>query len=205
MAENQRPDGLFAGDRHYDGPGLGPVSVWKCPACATENVGEIDQGCSVCGSGSARPYKATPPPADLKLPGLPTAEDHGRDARRAESPIAGAVGGSIPGVAEIEAIAEAWVRAHDDWPLSDAFIAGYRFALQRTLTAPPVSTDLPDLSPEGKVTRTIIAALELFRDQVLRQAAEEIASGEWCSLADVDQLLQQLRAREGGSDEAVSL
>jgi hypothetical protein len=199
MAENQRPDGLFAGDRHYDGPGLGPVSVWKCPACATENVGEIDQGCSVCGSGSARPYKVS-----------------GFDSRRGteqEPPrtpqVAGETDTDHPSPAHLIDVvnaAHAWAAAHHhETSTADAFLAGYEFALQRTLTAPPVSTDLPELSPEGKVTRTIIAALELFRDQVLRQAAEEIASGEWCSLEDVDQLLQQLRAREGGSDEAVSL
>ena len=67
------------------------------------------------------------------------------------------------------------------------------------LTSEPVTADIAPHAPEGKPRRTIIAALELFKDQVLRGAVEEISSGEWCSLEEVDLLIHQLKdeAEEG--------
>jgi hypothetical protein len=50
----------------------------------------------------------------------------------------------------------------------------------------------PTLGPEGKVARTIVAALEYFADQILRAAPPEVESGEWCSIDEVRTLIQQL-------------
>jgi hypothetical protein len=42
----------------------------------------------------------------------------------------------------------------------------------------------------------MVAALSLFRDQVLIGATEEITSGEWCSVEEVNQLIAHLTATE---------
>lgn len=183
--------GIIGGPRHYDGPKLGD-GPWKCPACAAENVGPLDQGCTSCGSGSARPYKVATPPPDLKL-----------DARKvpgalAQAEAAGAIR-ELPSD-EIVDVASLWVERHPEATPVEAFRAGYLLALQqsqaRTMAAPPVSVDVRELAPEGKPRRTIIAALELFKDQVLRDATDEIASGEWLTIEETEQLIQQLREEE---------
>jgi isopentenyldiphosphate isomerase len=46
--------------------------------------------------------------------------------------------------------------------------------------------------PEGKVIRTILAALSYFADQVLHSAPDEVERGEWCSVEEVHTLIQQL-------------
>ena len=56
----------------------------------------------------------------------------------------------------------------------------------------PTPHELTTLTPEGKARRTILAALRLFRDQILTQTPDEIESGEWCSLEEADALIAQL-------------
>jgi len=172
------------GSRLYDGPGLAQWAPWKCPACAAENSGPIDYGCETCGGGSARPRHvgvtpptpAAPPPVIASPPPPPT---------QARTPAAAA---------------QAWAMAHPGDTTEAAFLAGYMAAIEdlrgRTMQAPPVTADLPALAPGGKVRRTIIAALELFKDQVLREAQEEIASGEWCSQEEIGDVIRQLRDEE---------
>lgn len=180
--------GLVGGSRSYDGAGLG-WAPWKCPRCAAENTGAIDDGCTSCGSGSvkAQHVGVAPPAAQIVHP-VPTL-DHQR---------------AVHGV---ESYAEAWADTHDLTVYShvEAFIAGYLLAQQhahaQTMTAPPVTAGLAQLAPGGKVRRTIIAALELFKDQVLRDAQEEIASGEWCSVEEAGQLIQQLKAELKAEEE----
>jgi hypothetical protein len=168
--------GVIGGEsRHYTGGGLGH-SVWKCPACGTEQGGAVEDGCPSCGAGRAKPFKA-----------IEVEQITGRIEPRTvadESPL-------------LE-LAIAWAAtAPPDTPLHVAFMAGYlhaqKTARAQTMAAPPVTADLRALAPEGKVARTIIAALELFRDQVLRDAADEIASGEWCSLAEIDKVIADLK------------
>lgn len=57
----------------------------------------------------------------------------------------------------------------------------------------PTRTIIAPLAPEGKPTRTILAALALFRDQVLVEGPEEIATGEWCSAEEVTALIVSLQ------------
>lgn len=70
MADNIRPDGLMAGDRVYKGKGLGEITIWKCPSCATENTGDLAKGCVHCGAGSAqaRHIGVPPPPTRRQTP-----------------------------------------------------------------------------------------------------------------------------------------
>lgn len=55
--------GIVGGPRHYTGPTLGAVGVWKCPSCGAENSGAIDDGCTACGSGSAKARHVGVPPS----------------------------------------------------------------------------------------------------------------------------------------------
>ena len=74
--------------------------------------------------------------------------------------------------------------------LEEAFLAGWQAA---TAQAPQVRpTDLP---LEGTVeSRTIVAALEMFKEQVLAGDPPEVQSGEWLNAKDVDVLIQGIRA-----------
>jgi hypothetical protein len=172
--------GVIGGEsRHYTGGGLGHA-VWKCPACGTEQGGAVEDGCPSCGAGRAKPFKAIEVEQIERTP---------------REPIRPGVG--EPSLLEL---ALAWAATTPpDTPLHVAFMAGYlhaqKAARAQTMTAPPVTADLRALAPEGKVARTIIAALELFRDQVLRDASDEIASGEWCSLAEVDSVIAELKEK----------
>ena len=49
--------------------------------------------------------------------------------------------------------------------------------------------------PAGKVQRTLIAALELFRDRILAEAPEAVESGEWCSPEEVNDLIAHISAQ----------
>jgi hypothetical protein len=99
------------------------------------------------------------------------------------------------GQAILEA-AMAWYGTHETASPIEGFMAGYHLAKQqydaRTLRLPPITADVEQLAPAGKSRRTIVAALKLFRDQVLAQTPDEIESGEWCSLTEIDALIQQL-------------
>jgi hypothetical protein len=95
------------------------------------------------------------------------------------------------------AAAKTWADAHPLATIAQAFLAGVQHAHEQMMTAPPVTADVVQLAPEGKPRRTIIAALELFKDQVLREAQEEIASGEWCSVEETEKLIAQFKHEEG--------
>lgn len=186
--------GLIGGPRTYEGPGLGD-GPWKCPACGVENVGPLDYGCTSCGSGSARPrHVGQPPPADLQLAGFDSRRGTEQEPPRTPR---------VEGKTDTDQLSPAqlagyyWIDAHPSATPIEAFLAGVAYAQQQTMAAPPVTADVRALTPEGKPRRTIIAALELFKDQILRDATEEIASGEWLTIEETELLIQQLRDEEG--------
>lgn len=167
--------GAVGGSRHYPAGGLGSEAGWHCPSCGAENGGPISQGCTLCGAGRPGRYIGDAPPPPPAAPTTPPAAEARGD------------------------LADAWAAEHTEVSVAEAFRAGYFAGVRATLEAqasrqqPAAERDLP---PEGIMNRTIIAALELFRDQVLAGAPEEIASGEWMSVAQVNDLLRQLRAHE---------
>lgn len=61
MADDPRNERV-GGSRHYTGQGLGTVVSWKCPRCANENTGDIQQGCANCGAGKPGEFKGVPQP-----------------------------------------------------------------------------------------------------------------------------------------------
>jgi len=154
------------GSRFYQGPGLGEA-MWACPSCGAENQGPIAGGCAVCGAGDPK-AAPPPPPPDLEPPQVAQGD-----------------------------MADYWAAKHPDATIADAYRAGYLEAQQhwaQRQQQPPtgVASGAAGFSPEGKVGRTIVAALMVFRDQVLATDPEEITSGEWLSVAEVTQLIRQI-------------
>lgn len=70
--------------------------------------------------------------------------------------------------------------------LQEAFVAGYSAALH-----PPIE----ELAGT-KTSRTIVAALRMFKDFVLTQQPEEASTGEWCSLKEIDQLILEWEGKD---------
>jgi hypothetical protein len=166
--------GVITGSRHYVGSGLGEAT-WRCPSCGAENAGPLAQGCQLCGAGKPgrrvvdRDGEAAPPP-----PPPPPATVHTEHT-----------------------VATDWLARHPEATLEQAFTAGYvegvRAARQAEQARRPAPAPEETFTPEDKITRTIIAALALFRDQILAGDPEEVASGEWCSGAEVTRLIEQLQ------------
>src|SRR5262245_40157719 len=158
--------GIVGGEsRHYSGPNLSaPVMPWKCPRCGAEQVSDPTLGCAHCTAGTAKAYKAQPaePPPE-------------NDLRVLARP------------ATLDEIAAVWAARNPAASLREAFLAGYEFAA-RTATKPAAEA----FPAAHKRTRTIVAALRLFRDQVLREADEEVESGEWASAAEVTTWIAEL-------------
>lgn len=194
--------GDVGGPRHYTGE-RPPEGPWKCPACKADQFGPLADGCTACGSGAVKPFRITTP---AKVAGPVTraadrlaadlAESNLFRQERAEGPNLSALRADMKNALDVYQYALNWSGANPDATLADAFIAGFQYANAKTIGAPPVSVDVPALSVEGKPRRTIIAALQHFREQILPRAMEEIASGEWCSLDEVDELIQQLSDEE---------
>lgn len=161
---------------HYEGPEAHASHPWKCPKCGVENTTRLELGCPSCGGGVPGRHIGLPPPT-------PTLDRLA--AQGAPSPLYDA--------------ARQWADAHPTAGLAAAFLAGYELATQQItahiVQATPVTADVAALAPAGKPTRTIIAALDLFKDQVLAHEPEEVQSGEWCSAAEVDALITKLHER----------
>jgi len=163
--------GTVGGSRHYVGGGLGMEAGWKCPRCGAENQGPIAQGCTQCGSGApGRHIGQAPPPPPAPEPAPPTPDP-------------------------TRSVAEVWLDEHPDATLEEAFTAGYVEGIRearRAQRATAPSAPQP-FTPELAVNRTIVAALELFRDQVLAGTPEEVLSGEWLSAEQVTSLIRQIQ------------
>lgn len=151
------------GSRHYQGPGLGE-GMWHCPSCGAENQGPIASGCALCSAGSPDQAPSPPPPPE---PEPPAAEDN---------------------------VWTRWAAAHPDGTLEQAFTAGYVEGVRTGMAAAHQQRPAVPIfyTKDGIVNRTLIAALELFRDQVLVGVPEEVQSGEWLNAAEVNELIAQL-------------
>jgi hypothetical protein len=164
-------------NRHYR-PGVLDEGVWACPSCGVDNAGPIGQGCASCGAG--RPgHRATPDTPAPTPPARPAPA-----APREEFPSLGQV----------------WARQHAQATPAEAYDAGYQAGLQAAREAVKLQVrggaPLAAFHPAGRMTRTLIAALTLFRDQVLVEAAEEIALGEWATADEVTALVAKLQQEE---------
>jgi|SRR5262245_11003361 len=119
----------------------------------------------------------------------------GAPGRRADGPP------PPPAAAPIEppSPAQRWLAQHPDATLEDAFTAGYVEGIRearRALARRPEA-----MSAEGKLQRTMIAALAHFRDQVLADNPEEVQTGEWLTAAEATAFIHQLQAQLIGTAE----
>jgi len=153
------------GSRHYPGGGLGQEGGWACPSCGADNDRPIVQGCAHCGAGTGARHIGTEPPPP------PTPDD--------DEP-------------EQLGLFDRWALAHPHATLEQAFTDGFREGLRVGQQQRPTPSAESRLDPQGKVARTIVAALGYFADQVLRSAPQEVQTGEWCSLDEVRTLIHQL-------------
>lgn len=155
--------------RHHHPPPA-PSVGWKCPACDANNTGPLEQGCTSCGSGKPGRVVGLDPPA--------------RPTVTRTSPPAG----------PHDLLADAWAAWHKTVDFGQnqqmrslaytAFAAGYQAALGRVMQqTDPLVTGTAE-------SRTIIAALRLFLENVLPTATDEIASGEFLSIPQTEELIR---------------
>jgi len=172
------------GSRHYQGAGLGQVGLWGCPSCGADNAGPLEQGCTSCGAGRPAPRPPEPP-----TPPIP------RVSQREPDDPTYTLG------TDVLRLWREWDQQYPDATTEMAYTAGYVAGMRAALRAQVAQhrahqQALPSemsYTGEGKMTRTIIAALSLFRDQVLVEKPEEVTSGEWLSAAEVDSLIRRLQ------------
>lgn len=173
--------GATGGEIHagkYRGPETEISAPWKCPACGIEQTSKFGTGCPSCGAGQPGVHVGVQRP--IALPA--------QEARRVSIPSAD--------LFFTQEAALAWTAEHPTATLEQAFLAGYRLARVQheahMMRAAPVTADLAQLAPAGKPRRTILAALLHFRDR-LAEAVEEVSSGEWCSVVEVDRMIEELQ------------
>jgi len=179
----------ISGSRHYTRAEPKPA-VWKCPACGIENISIPEQGCPSCGAGQPG-YKAEPRPSTQTIERvLPSPSYKWVNDRHAASPVP-----PSPDLVELNQLFFAWLQPLrgkvDDTTealLFQAFKAGYE-----------VGQGARQIEPlEGTAeSRTIVAALTLFIDQVLQHNPDEVRSGEFLSAREAQQVIEKYRKGEG--------
>jgi hypothetical protein len=208
---------VAAGPRTYTGPEVEAKAIWKCPACGSENTTALQEGCPSCGSGKPGRHvgvdkvitaeerarllaTAGPPAAPFKwvtAPPQPLATGSCDEAfaiwAETQQLRAAAVISSYP------AFKAGW-EARDGMADSDRTVPSPEPVRAPELPetrptdggpgaeGPPVEDEPADFRGTAE-QRTILAALIYFRDQVLPEAAEEVGTGQWLSLADVNRLI----------------
>lgn len=158
------------GTRHYVGGGLGDERGWKCPGCGAVNLGLIAQGCTICGAGAPE-HKGEPPPPPPRV-----------SERLPDDPTYGQGQGDV---------ADVWAARNPDVSIAEAYRVGYADGVAAARQVPPAPPQSP-VGPDATIARTVVAALELFRDQILAGDPEEVRTGEWLSADQVTAFIQQI-------------
>ncbi len=196
-----------AGPRHYEGSEAQAKPIWKCPACGEENQGLLEAGCTACGSGGGAKHVGVPPAV----------------RKDQISTVRTSTVRTVP-TTPIEPFNHLCLRrfllwldtlrprptASEQARLFPAFIAGWHARPQtwenemttdeEEMVAPyddpaPTAGDLP-AELEGTIqSRTLVAALTFFADQVLRQQPEETETGEWLKADQINQLIEDVKGR----------
>ena len=187
------------GSRHYDGGGLGPIGIWHCPTCGEDNAGPMAEGCTACGAGRpGRHIGVPPPPAPAR--DLDLASEREPEASDQLPP---------PRPAQPRDIATEWAEQHPDVTAEQAYRAGFLEGVQRARlefqqfqaqqqAKQQAERPLAGFVADDMIQRTIIAALELFRDQVLTGDPEETTTGEWLTAHQVTALIAQMKGEVHG-------
>lgn len=147
------------GARHYKGQGLGPVGAWKCPRCGVENSGPIDEGCSVCGAGSARARHVGVPPAKVDVREPAPAQPIDQGFQQWVTPYASELSPRMHAL-----LAEAW----------QAAIRWYQGRLKQELSVQPAEQDEPVVLVPRALLGQVIVTLEETTDLPDEQQSDEL-------------------------------
>lgn len=147
----------------------------------------VEQGSRNYRGPEAQAVPAPPPmPAPMRPPAMPPAEE--LDPMLTQ-PV-------VVGHDDLVDAFYAWLKDTPVEPgfeskLFEAFKAGVAWHAQRGMRSARAQAPL-----EGTVeSRTIVAALAYFRDQVLAHRPEEVATGEWLNATDVGFLIQAIQRK----------
>lgn len=165
---------------------LGPSLGFKCPQCGAASAGKIEDGCPSCGSGT---QKASHVGVDVirnaeggVTHAVPT--DRLRD-RRPDQHL-------LDNTRSVDDLFLAWFRpfrgkydAAVETLIYEAYKAGYQVAGVTQGQSPLTGT------PES---RTLVAALRYFSENVLASHPEEVQTGEWLTVEAVEALITQLES-----------
>lgn len=147
-------------------------TTFRCVSCGAENQGPLEKGCQLCGSGAPGVHLEQVlvlPPTDPPPAADTTSVDDAYLRWKKQHPHAGEI---------------------DPELVYEAFKAGYMLGIAQV-----AETRVP-LAGTAE-SRTVVAALRLFKENILPTAAEEIASGEFLDGPSIDRLIQRLE-RTGG-------
>ena len=160
--------------RHYQAGPKGP-QAWRCVACGSQQSGPLEQGCSECGAGAPGTHVGVPqrvePKPEPVTPARPTdTVDQAFVLWRKERHVE--VSGDAAGL------------------IYEAFAAGFQAGIGQ------VSQMATPLAGTAE-SRTVVAALRMFLENVLPTATEEIQAGEFLSIEATEALIQRLERTNG--------
>lgn len=187
------------GPRHYAGSEANAKAPWKCPACAAENTGLLGAGCSSCGNGGGAKHVGVDPIVVKST--LRTVREFD-----IQTPLAAA--NALPLHETPDTLSQAfWVFVHSRTPEQslpdpfETFKAGWMARGAQVTPTIAGPDEIPTVQPVtddqmlvGTArTRTILAALIFFKDQVLSQQPEEMGTGEWLTAEQMQTLIDELK------------
>lgn len=210
---------LAGGPRHYVGAEIQAKVPWHCPRCGEENQGELGAGCASCGSGGGAKHVGVDPIVVRRKRSEVGAEEetHTRPVCMEAPKVTTWATVDHPITLDMDASTAfvQWMQTQEKPTLVGAFMAGWFEQQARRvgggaqppneeekdapMSESPIVEDQQPLDPPLLGTaksRTLIAALIYFRDQVLQGQPEEIGTGEWLSATAVQEWIDVLKMEE---------
>lgn len=168
-------------------------SIWKCPACDTENSGPLGLGCNSCGSGTpGRKANDHDTPVRVRL------GDDAVDGSASRDDLSQRVQ-ALQGEEARNAAFLDWFRPfrgklgpEGEQLIYAAFVAGVQWVEGRVVNGTTAAASPADTLRGTARERTIIAALRMFIEQVLSTRPEEVGTGEWLSAEETLQVVQDM-------------
>ena len=190
--------GVGAGDKIAAGvmATRAKVTQWHCPACGQDNISIFEEGCPACGANTGA-TKAKHVGADPRVeqPWNPQQ----RSAQVEQEPSQAPTGDAESAFVEFVKTLPAGLDRKIIGLLFQAFTAGATWGKSQAVSRVDqllVAAPTPVAGLTGtKEQRTLIAALNFFKEQLLINNPEEVRAGEWCSANEVDQLISQIEGR----------
>lgn len=160
-----------------------PPKGFRCPQCGVQNEGLLADGCTACGSGSAKASFVGVPPVRPARESVPEREAFTPPpiTPTYESPLMAAF-------AQWMSAAEGAITSEVFVLVLSAFKAGVTFGMGQTDSIQGGAVAMTGTAE----SRTVIAALRMFIEQILSQHPEECQSGEWMSAEQAEAVIARL-------------